>query len=65
MKTLCQEEHPEKRTFCWEEGFSFLPEGKRAGAVSQRQMEKLIKQSEMSCKAGILLRERVELFTKG
>ena len=48
MKTLCQEEHPEKRTFCWEEGFSFLPEGKRAGAVSQRQMEKLIKQSEMS-----------------
>ena len=35
MKTLCQEEHPEKRTFCWGEGFSFLPEGKRADAVSK------------------------------
>ena len=34
-------------------------------SASQRQMEKLIKQSEMSWKAGILLREMVELFIRG
>ena len=69
MKTLCREERPEKQTYSWEEGLSYLPDGEWAGAEFQREMTqdkvKLICQGSTPSKMGIFLRGRVALITGG
>ena len=69
MKTLCREERPEKQTYSWEEGLSYLLDGEWAGAEFQREMTqdkvKLICQGSTPSKMGIFLRGRLHSLLEG
>ena len=68
-KLYAKVQRPEKRASPWEEGLSSLPEGEWAVAESQRGMTQdevsIVYRGATPWKKGILLRERVELFTGG
>ena len=68
-KLYVEVQRPEKRASFWEKGLSSSPEVEWAVVESQRGMTqdkvKLVCRCATSCKTGILLRRRVQLFTGG
>ena len=68
VKCFMEVQRPEKRASSWEERLTFLPESEWAAAESQRGITqdevKILCRGATPWKMGVLLRGKVELFTR-